>query len=351
MELTKFFQALGIALDDLLVEGGQRAKVLNMLIHEDLAKIDYIFADKTGTLTTNEMKFISCSINGDVYLRHQLTRVYCLETNQQDSDLNQGDLTYHLFWLTLSLCHDVVIDRKIDSDNQLQVHYQGSSPDEVELVTAASEANYVFADKKGEITSLKINGELRQFLLVNKIDFSSDRKRMSVIMRDMESNKLYLFCKGADSMIIKRIKKDTNLEFLEKTQEDLKTFSKEGLRTLAIGYKELDDEEFMDWQIKYTQAQQEEYNIMADMDPQAKLRALEEELERDLVLLGATALEDRLQDGVAETITDLHKAQIKVWMLTGDKLETAENIGYSTNLLAQDTKVFKVGTTNEEETL
>ncbi len=125
LELTKFFQALGIALDDLLVEGEQKAKVLNMLIHEDLAKIDYIFADKTGTLTTNEMKFISCSINGDVYLRHQLTRVYCLETtNQQDSARNKDDLAYHLFWLTLSLCHDVVIDRKIDSDNQLQVHYQ-----------------------------------------------------------------------------------------------------------------------------------------------------------------------------------------------------------------------------------
>jgi len=351
LELTKFFQALGISLDDLLVEAGQRAKVLNMLIHEDLAKIDYIFADKTGTLTTNEMKFISCSIHGDIYYRQHLTRVICLDSTNSTPEQKQSDLSYHLFWLNLSLCHDVVIDKKLDCNNKTQLHYQGSSPDEVELVTAASEADYVFSDKKGEITSLYVNGKHLQFLLLNKIDFSSDRKRMSVVMRDLDSNKLYLFSKGADSMILKRIRRDTPFDLLDKTQEDLKKFSKEGLRTLAIGYKELDDEEFLDWQIRYTQAQQDEFNLTCDINSQSKLLELEEELEKDLILLGATALEDRLQDGVAETITDLHKADIKVWMLTGDKLETAENIGYSTNLLAQDTKVFKVGTSNEEETL
>lgn len=78
---------------------------------------------------------------------------------------------------------------------------------------------------------------------------------------------------------------------------------------------------------------------------------MEEELESNLILLGATALEDRLQEGVAETISDLHKADIKIWMLTGDKLETAENIGYATSLIAQETRVFKVGTSDIEETM
>jgi len=115
------------------------------------------------------------------------------------------------------------------------------------------------------------NGETRQFLLLTKIDFSSDRKRMSVVVRDMDSNKLYLFCKGADSMILKRVSADCEFDLIEKTEEDLKTFSKDGLRTLAIAYKELDDEEFANWQVRYSEAQQEEYNTLCDSDPQDKL--------------------------------------------------------------------------------
>lgn len=78
---------------------------------------------------------------------------------------------------------------------------------------------------------------------------------------------------------------------------------------------------------------------------------MEDEIENDLILLGATALEDRLQDGVADTIVDFHRAGIKIWMLTGDKLETAENIGHATNLIAKDTKVFKIRTHDVDSTM
>jgi len=122
LELTKFFQSLGIELDDLLKEGDQRTKVFNMLIHEDLAKIDYIFADKTGTLTTNEMKFITCSVNGKVYTKDCLSGVQSpVKKGKEDEE---QDSPYTLFWLNLSLCHDVVIDKKNTQDGQLKNHYQ-----------------------------------------------------------------------------------------------------------------------------------------------------------------------------------------------------------------------------------
>ena len=95
---------------------------------------------------------------------------------------------------------------------------------------------------------------------------------MSVVMKDLETKKLILFCKGADSMILKRLRSDSALEILDKVKEDLKNFSRQGLRTLAIGYKPLDENEFYKWNKKYVEAQQEEFNVLADIDPQIKLR-------------------------------------------------------------------------------
>lgn len=119
---------------------------------------------------------------------------------------------------------------------------------------------------------LLINGEPREFLLVAKIDFNSDRKRMSVVMRDLETNQLFLFCKGADSIILKRVTPDTSPELFDKTKEDLKTFSKEGLRTLAVAYKELDEAIFNNWQKRYAEEQQEDFNELLEDDPKIKLK-------------------------------------------------------------------------------
>jgi len=122
LEFTKFFQALGIKLDDLMRSGDQRCAVQNMLIHEDLAKIEYIFADKTGTLTTNEMHFMSCSIGGKIYSKYTLleSRVALLKDKHQESF---NTLPYKLFWMNLSLCHDVVIDNKTCDSKPLQSSY------------------------------------------------------------------------------------------------------------------------------------------------------------------------------------------------------------------------------------
>jgi len=348
LELAKWFQATWLEYDQLLWEGDDKMKVLNMLIHEDLARVEYIFADKTGTLTSNEMKFQFCSINGIIYSKEQL--LDRSNVTPEHIEIPRGENEFRQFWLGIGICHDIVIDSRHLENPDPRARYQGSSPDEVELVSMAAEVNYVFEDKKAETYMLKIEGILREYRILAKIEFSSDRKRMSVIARDLETDKIFLFSKGADNMMLRRIREDTPEELLEKTNEHLDQFSKEGLRTLVTGYKEIDEEYFLKWYERYHDAILEQYNILTDPAEQNQLALLEDEIERDLILLGVTALEDKLQEGVPECISDLSKAGIKIWMLTGDKLETAENIGYATHLIAQDTKVFKVKTENIETT-
>jgi len=130
----------------------------------------------------------------------------------------------------------------------------------------------VYQEKCGDILKLNINGELKEYRLITKIDFSSDRKRMTVIYRDLATNKLFLYCKGADSVILKRLNENISLELFEKTKEDLKHFSQNGLRTLAVGYKEIDEDDFLKWNERYNSAKLDEYNILSEEDPTVKLR-------------------------------------------------------------------------------
>lgn len=288
LELAKFFQTKGIEFDELMWDGTTKSKVLNMLIHEDLAKVEYIFADKTGTLTTNEMRFTYCSVNGTMYSKDNLLQMAKISsascksresTPKNNKKIPKEIQLFDLFWLAISLCHEVIIDQRHLNNPNLREKYQGSSPDEVELVSMAAEINYIFSEKRAQVFRLNLNGEIKDFTLISKIDFNSDRKRMSVIMRDMQTEKLFLFCKGADSIMMKRLSLDDNhLEVVEKTKTDLHTFSTEGLRTLVIAYKELDEERFNEWNAKYSAAQLEEFNVLDanSADPAEKLRQVRE---------------------------------------------------------------------------
>ena len=104
-------------------------------------------------------------------------------------------------------------------------------------------------------------------------------------------------------------------------------FASEGLRTLVLGVKILTDEEAEQWLTKFKEAS----TSIDDRD--SKLTSVAYEIEKDLHIVGATAIEDKLQDGVPDTIANLEKAGIKLWVLTGDKRETAIEIGYSTKVL------------------
>uniref|UniRef100_A0A672JEA8 Phospholipid-transporting ATPase n=1 Tax=Salarias fasciatus TaxID=181472 RepID=A0A672JEA8_SALFA len=330
------------------------AEARTTTLNEELGQIKYVFSDKTGTLTQNIMTFNKCSINGksygDVY-DYTGQRVEVTEhTETVDFSFNRladPRFTFHdhalveavkqeqpevqAFFRLLALCHTVMAEEKTEGE----LFYQAQSPDEGALVTAARNFGFVFRSRTPDSISIVEMGQQRRYELLAILDFNNVRKRMSVIVRSPEG-KLCLYCKGADTIIYERLDPSCS-KLMDVTTEHLNEFAGEGLRTLALAYKHLDEDYFRDWRRRHHEAS----TVLEDREDQ--LDQLYEEVETDLLLLGATAIEDKLQDGVPQTIEQLSKADIKIWVLTGDKQETAENIGYSCNLLREEMKeVFVV---------
>ena len=152
------------------------------------------------------------------------------------------------------------------------------------------------------------------------LEFNSTRKRMSVIVRNPQGQ-IILYCKGADSVIYQRLAADHDPELKAATARDMEAFANGGLRTLCIAYRNISEEEYINWQRVYDAA------TSAVVDRDEEIDKDNDQIERSLTILGATALEDKLQEGVPEAIETLHKAGIKLWILTGDKVQTAIEIG------------------------
>ncbi|XP_039032394.1 probable phospholipid-transporting ATPase 4 [Hibiscus syriacus] len=163
------------------------------------------------------------------------------------------------------------------------------------------------------------------------LEFTSKTKRMTVIVRD-EEGQILLLCKGADNIIFDRPSKNGSL-YEEDTTRHLNEYGEGGLRTLALAYKRLGESEYSAWNDEFQKART---SIGAGRD--AMLENVTEMMERDLILVGATAVEDKLQKGVPQCIDRLAQAGMKIWVLTGDKVENAINIGYACSLLRQGMK-------------
>uniref|UniRef100_A0A4W6FLE7 Phospholipid-transporting ATPase n=1 Tax=Lates calcarifer TaxID=8187 RepID=A0A4W6FLE7_LATCA len=328
------------------------AEARTTTLNEELGQIKYVFSDKTGTLTQNIMTFNKCSINGKSYGKIQdlaVVRVdfsfnpladprFVFHDHALVEAVKLENPEVHAFFRLLALCHTVMAEEKTEGD----LFYQAQSPDEGALVTAARNFGFVFRSRTPDSVSIVEMGQQRSYELLAILDFNNIRKRMSVIVRSPEG-KLSLFCKGADTIIYERLHQSCS-KLMDVTTEHLNEFAGEGLRTLALAYKDLDEEYFDQWKQRHHEAS------TALDDRESKLDQLYEEIEKDLLLLGATAIEDKLQDGVPQTIEQLSKADIKIWVLTGDKQETAENIGYSCNLLREEmNEIFIISGNSPED--
>ena len=377
LEVVKTLQTVILSMEEGYAVNDEKKKFLSLKLHENLGSIKYIFSDKTGTLTKNEMEFKGCSIFTKLYCQSEsATTMY--ETNAESStrqksifskDFNPIILKDSLsndeeiqinatrdecpfstlsevtleFFLNIAINHNVLVNVEEAATN-VNSSYSGSNPDEVVLVQAAKELGIEFVERIGEDYKIKVNGTVINFTMLNRFDFTSERKRSSIIIRD-SLGQIKMYMKGADSVILKKINAFSQQKLYAKTNEHVDKFAKEGLRTLCYSMKFLTAEEYKEFNAKYSQLQEQ---YLSDKSKIKEIEELISTLENNMILLGVTALEDMLQDNVKASIKDFIDANINVWMLTGDKLDTAESIGYSCRLLTEDTEVFKIKEKDKE---
>lgn len=219
-------------------------------------------------------------------------------------------------------------------------NYQGQSPDEVALVKAASEQGVELRQRSIDMMTIKQYGVEETYQMMGEIEFDSDRKRMSMVFK-CPDGKYKVYTKGADTTMLPRV--TASEEITTKLNSHLTHFAVEGLRTLVFATKVMEEEEFTPWFKQFTAAQ------LAVEDRENLLARAAEIIESEMTLVGLTAVEDKLQDEVPETIEFLRNAGVALWVLTGDKRETAENIGYSAAMLDREMTVVHIEAHTEEE--
>ncbi|XP_047023522.1 probable phospholipid-transporting ATPase IA isoform X4 [Helicoverpa zea] len=323
-EIVRFFQAKFIAMDvemyHVATDTPAMARTSNL--NEELGMVKYVFSDKTGTLTCNVMEFRKCTIGEIIYSApgpNEKLEDTLLYQNLQRNHPTAGVIRE--FLTMLAVCHTVIPERVGD-----QLNYHAASPDERALVLGAAALGYEFDQRTPRAVRVRAAGRQEEFAVLNVLDFTSARKRMSVIVRT-PSGEIKLYCKGADSVIYPRLAGGAHAQYADTTLSHLELFACDGLRTLVFAVADISEQFYQDWANTYHKAS------IAIQDREQKIEEAAMLIENNLRLLGATAIEDKLQDGVPETIAALLKANINVWVLTGDKQETAINIGHSARLL------------------
>eukprot|EP01132_Coremiostelium_polycephalum_P003717 gene3717-4630_t len=336
------------------------AQARNTNINEELGQIQYLFSDKTGTLTCNEMVFNRCSVGGVIYgptesslnqMRLELNKdvLSCSNTSTTSSNgILLGSQSQYLkeFFTCLAICNTVIIEKTqegadLNYNPSTIPNYQSASPDEEALTLTAAKYGIVLKSKEDNIVTVQVNGKDERYEILNLLEFNSYRKRMSVIVRT-EQGQIRLYCKGADSVIFQRTEPGSKPLQIQ-TEQHLSNFASNGLRTLCMAMKTIDTEQYHAWNRIYQDASVSLNKKAEKIDQACEL------IETDLSLIGATGIEDRLQDQVPETIQALREAGIKVWVLTGDKQETAISIATSSSVISNDMEIIILNETKKEE--
>uniref|UniRef100_A0A146MEN6 Phospholipid-transporting ATPase n=3 Tax=Lygus hesperus TaxID=30085 RepID=A0A146MEN6_LYGHE len=329
-------------------------------IPEELGRISYLLSDKTGTLTQNSMVFKKLQIGGqNCYTSERFNAVrqavaahfagggesnligIGMKTNDQQ-DLYEAVKA-------IALCHNVtpVFEKRsgsdpadpLESQSELDeeywgakpvcVSYQASSPDEVALVKWSEEVGLALTQR--DINSMQLHTPANttlDFSILQMFPFTSESKRMGIIVKNKTNGDITFYMKGADVVMRDIVYHQDWLD------EEVTNMAREGLRTLVVSKKSLTPEQYFDFESKYNKAK------ALSTDRSSAMSSILAQLERDMELVCVTGVEDKLQDNVKTTLETLHNAGVKIWMLTGDKLETAICIAKSSMLVSRKEELF-----------
>ena len=389
IEIIKMAQGIFIQWDTKLYSKTSHCfcKAKTVSINEELGKVNFIFSDKTGTLTQNKLVFKYCIIGSKLYKNFEMSSQFKRRTSQitnmsiydrkvtkiqsnakrvdegyfveyiqkcqeqmvesedngkveifnktlYDKKAMEEDINYINEFLTaLALVNDCMLDKNNDTD---EIKYAATSPDDLVLVKFAAKQGYKLVKTTFDEKVILIGNKHVKYKILQALNFSSERKRMSLIVED-ENGIIKIYTKGADMEISRRLcQKSRSSDNYKITMHNIESITNLGYRTLMVAYREIKKEEYLKWKEKFH---------MEDLTGGKRTKIIElsyEAIEKHFELLGATIVEDKLQEEVPQTIQQLKTAKIKFWVLTGDRMNTAVNIGYSCNLISNEQQIFSL---------
>ncbi|CAG0893255.1 unnamed protein product [Darwinula stevensoni] len=324
--------------------------VRSTTIPEELGRIGYLLTDKTGTLTCNEMVFkklhigIACySVNNFEEVGEMFREGLKTKEDPPAEAVSRGvRIRYQTIQKVtdsvkaIALCHNVTptypesdISSNAEVDQDLSRSgvrdYQASSPDEVALVQWTEQVGLALIQRDLNRMTLRApDGSFMHYSILQLFPFTSESKRMGIILKEEETSEIVFYLKGADMVMSSKV------QYSEWLDEEIENMAREGLRTLVVARKVLTPEKYDEFAKRYHGAK------LSTTERQARVDAvIEGLLEKDMELLCVTGVEDKLQENVKLTLELLNNAGVKVWMLTGDKLETAACIAKSSCLVSR----------------
>ncbi|KAJ8679281.1 hypothetical protein QAD02_015068 [Eretmocerus hayati] len=217
--------------------------------------------------------------------------------------------------------------------------YEAESPDELALVRAAKAYDVRLSRRTAQSVTITLpDKSILAFNVLKVLPFDSNRRCMSIIVKHPHSGEIVLYCKGADSTILSALSSnEEDSTVTAKIRQQLHSYARQGLRTLVMAKKPLTQEEYDNWLEKHAAIE-----ASTDHNRERRIRDSFAKLETRLTLLGATGIEDKLQPGVSDAMSSLVLAGIVVWVLTGDKPETAVNIAYSAGLFSPAMQLMRL---------